>query len=76
MVKLKTFEIILSAPDGLLMAGEILEGYVTVDLKYPIKMQGKNDISEYRCIRDLTFFSLSIYIFVFNIVLVLIVIPY
>lgn len=39
MVKLKTFEIILSAPDGLLMAGEILEGYVTVDLKYPMKMQ-------------------------------------
>lgn len=78
MVKLKTFEIILSAPDGLLMAGEILEGYVTVDLKYPMKMQGKNDISEYRCIRDLTFFFRYEYIFVFNynIVLVLIVIPY
>lgn len=41
MVKLKTFEIILSASDGFFMAGEILQGYVTVDLKYPMKMQGK-----------------------------------
>ncbi|XP_076102113.1 arrestin domain-containing protein 3-like [Mytilus galloprovincialis] len=39
MVKLKTFEIILSASDGFFMAGEILQGYVTVDLKYPMKMQ-------------------------------------
>ncbi|XP_052099690.1 arrestin domain-containing protein 3-like [Mytilus californianus] len=39
MVKLKTFEIILSASDGFFMAGEILQGYVTVELKYPMKMQ-------------------------------------
>lgn len=41
MVKLKTFEISLSAHDGLYMTGDILQGHVTIDLKYPMKMQGQ-----------------------------------
>ena len=41
MVKLRTFEITLASSDGLFMAGEILQGYLTVELKYPMKMQGK-----------------------------------